>query len=381
MWSLRDASNNGRLNLGLTTTPAWATRNEKLRVTPGTDDLPVRRIAWQVRLRRKSGRGQAADSARSRWIAMKAMAVTIFERVADPEVFDGWVCDVRSAAQAARGFVAFAASIRRDTPLDWAVAVTFESEDLLHQWLDGETWKHLVRGAAARGCLRLSSDLVIIEGAVMPTGVAVVSSSVSDGLEGDFQAGHIRLTMAASQFSGYEGTAVFPPGALGKWMSLIRFRTEPQLSAWLRSPQRKEVLPPVRSSLTTDFSVFAKTTPLGTTVRNVDGKTEMTPSWKTAMLLLMVLYPMVMLQSKFVAPMIGKLGAQPWLSVWLSQVVSVALMQWWLMPTVSSWCRRWLDPVDGAGLRISLRGAAVAVIVYAASLTVFATVEWLQYWN
>ena len=101
----------------------------------------------------------------------------------------------------------------------------------------------------------------------------------------------------------------------------------------------------------------------------------MTPSWKTAMLLLMVLYPMVMLQSKFVAPVIGKLGAQPWLSVWLSQVVSVALMQWWLMPTVSSWCRRWLDPVDGAGLRISLRGAAVAVIVYAASLTVFATVE------
>ena len=138
---------------------------------------------------------------------------------------------------------------------------------------------------------------------------------------------------------------------------------------------------PVRSSLTKDFSVFAKTTPLGTTVRNVDGKTEMTPSWKTAMLLLMVLYPMVMLQSKFVAPVIGKLGAQPWLSVWLSQVVSVALMQWWLMPTVASWCRRWLDPVDGAGLRISLRGAAVAVIVYTASLTVFATVEWLQYWN
>jgi uncharacterized protein len=256
---------------------------------------------------------------------MKAMAVTIFDRVADPEIFDGWVCDVRSAAEAARGFVAFAASIRRDAPLDWAVAVTFESEDLLHEWLDGETWKHLVRGAAARGFLRLSSDLVIIEGAVMPTGVAIVSSSVSGGMEADFQAAHFRLTMAASQFSGYEGTAVFPPGVLGKWMSLIRFRTEPQLSAWLRSPQRKEVLPPVRSSLTKDFSVFAKTTPLGTTVRNVDGKTEMTPSWKTAMLLLMVLYPMVMLQSKFVAPVIGKLGAQPWLSVWLSQVVSVAL--------------------------------------------------------
>jgi hypothetical protein len=51
------------------------------------------------------------------------------------------------------------------------------------------------------------------------------------------------------------------------------------------------------------------------------------------------------------------------------------------MPTVSSWCRRWLDPVDGASLRISLRGALVAVIVYAASLTLFGTVEALQYWT
>ncbi len=312
---------------------------------------------------------------------MNAMAVTIFDRGADPEAFDSWVDDVRSAAEAAPGFVAFAASIRRDAPLDWAVAVTFESEDLLHHWLDGETWKLLVRGAASRGFLRLSSDLVIIEGAVMPTGLAIVSSSVSDGMEAEFQAAHVRLTTAASQFAGYEGTSVFPPGALGKWMSLIRFRTEPQLSAWLQSPQRAEVLPPVRSSLTKDFSVFAQTTPFGTTVRNVDGKTEMTPSWKSAMLLLMVLYPLVMLQSRFVAPVIAKMGAEPWLSVWLIQIFSVGLMNWWLMPTVASWCRRWLDPVDGASRRISLRGAAVAVIVYAASLTAFATVEVLQYWN
>ena len=81
------------------------------------------------------------------------MAVTIFDCAADPEVFDGWICDVRSAAEEVRGFVSFAASMSRDAPLDWAVAVTFESEDSVHQWLDGATWKHLVRAAAARGFL------------------------------------------------------------------------------------------------------------------------------------------------------------------------------------------------------------------------------------
>ena len=63
---------------------------------------------------------------------MMAIAVTIVHRVAGPDVFDAWAGDVRSAVQTAAGFVTFAASIRRDMPLDWAVAVTFDSEDLLH---------------------------------------------------------------------------------------------------------------------------------------------------------------------------------------------------------------------------------------------------------
>jgi antibiotic biosynthesis monooxygenase (ABM) superfamily enzyme len=40
-------------------------------------------------------------------------------------------------------------------------------------------------------------------------------------------------------------------------------------------------------------------------------------------------------------------------------------MQWWLMPAVSRPLRRWLDPVDGAGARISLAGAAVVIMLYA----------------
>lgn len=314
-------------------------------------------------------------------MTMNAMAVTSFERAADPVVFEDWATDVRAAMQGEHGFVACASSISQDEPLDWAVAVTFESEDLLHRWLDGVTWKQLVHSAARRGIVRLSADLVVVDGAVVPTGVAIVSSDVSSGREAEFHSAHTGLTQAAAGFPGYEGTAIFQPGAAGKWMSLIRFRTEPQLSAWLESPQREEVLPPVRSSLTRDFSVFAQTTPFGTTVRNVDGKPRMTPAWKSAMLLLMVLYPLVMMNSRFLAPVIADLGVEPWLSVWFIQVFSVALMQWLLMPTVASWCRRWLDPVDGASPRVSVRGAVVAVAVYVVALTIFATVDVLQYWD
>ena len=60
-------------------------------------------------------------------------------------------------------------------------------------------------------------------------------------MEADFQAAHVKLTMAASQFPGYEGTAIFRPGALGKWSCgylnniveqdhrRVKFRMQPML--------------------------------------------------------------------------------------------------------------------------------------------------------
>ncbi len=66
------------------------------------------------------------------------------------------------------------------------------------------------------------------------------------------------------------------------------------------------------------------------------------------MLILLVLYPTVMLLSRFMGPVLDGAGAPPpWLAMWLSQVVSVAVLQWALMPWVGRWFRRWLDPIDG----------------------------------
>jgi hypothetical protein len=88
-----------------------------------------------------------------------------------------------------------------------------------------------------------------------------------------------------------------------------------------------------------------------------------------------------MLLSRFVGPFFDSWGAQPWLALWLSQVLSISLMQWWLMPWATRPFRRWLDPVDGRGRRISLVGAAVVLAGYAGTLVVFATVQWLQFWD
>ena len=98
-------------------------------------------------------------------------------------------------------------------------------------------------------------------------------------------------------------------------------------------------------------------------------------------LILLVLYPTVMLLSRFMGPVLDDAGAPPWLAMWLSQVISVAVLQWALMPWVGQRFRRWLDPIDGAGVRISVFGASVILVGYLVTLSVFAIVRWLQYWD
>jgi antibiotic biosynthesis monooxygenase (ABM) superfamily enzyme len=312
---------------------------------------------------------------------MTATAVTILHRPVDPGEFHGWAAALRADGEAAEGFVESIVSIHDDERLDLAVAVTFRTELALNAWLDGESRAAVLADGASRRIHRASSDLVIIEGELTPPGVAVFRQDVAAGKDVEFASAQGGLTSASRQFAGYEGTVVFPQLTGGQWMSLIRFRTQRLLSEWMDSQQRVEALSSLRSTLTRDFSTASHTTPFGTTVRIENGETEFTPNWKSAMLVLMVLYPTVMLLSRFVGPTLDHLGAKPWLALWLSQVVSVSALQWVLMPFAARRMRTWLDPVDGAVLGVNLRGVAFVIGVYVLTLAIFANVTWLQFWD
>ncbi len=223
--------------------------------------------------------------------------------------------------------------------------------------------------------------MILTDDSPTPPGIGLFRHAVASGKEGDFRAMQARLSAAAVELPGYEGTILLPADERGEWLSMVRFRTAFQLSAWMRSAERTEAMSGLRSTLSKDFSTVSNITPFGTAVRVEDGRTLMTPNWKTAMLVLLVLYPTVMLLSRFFGPFMDQVGTPPWFGMWVGQILSVSALQWWLMPGISRPFRRWLDPVDGAGIRISLVGAAVVVVLYALTMLLFASVPELQFWD
>ncbi|MCV7230044.1 antibiotic biosynthesis monooxygenase [Mycolicibacterium komossense] len=314
--------------------------------------------------------------------AAVATAVTIFHPVGEPEAFDVWLNDLIDSAEAADGFSGAARGVHDIARFDWAVAVTFDTEDQVHAWLDSVERAGVMAHGRSRGYWCSTTDIVVVEAQAAPPGIGAFRHSVASGKEADFLTTQVELTAASAGFAGFEGTSLFPPAGGGEWLSLVRFRTQAQLTRWLLSHERAEVLGELRSSLTKEFAPVSSTTPFATTVRTTDtGKTVMTPDWKSAMMVLLVLYPTVMMLSRFFGPVLDGVGAQPWLALWLSQVISVSLMQWWFMPSISRPFRRWLDPIDGADRRISMRGALIILALYAVTLAIFASVKYLQFWD
>jgi uncharacterized protein len=87
-----------------------------------------------------------------------------------------------------------------------------------------------------------------------------------------------------------------------------------------------------------------------------------------------------MLLSRFLGPVFMDMGAEPWLSMWLGQIASVAALTYVLMPLGTRAFSPWLDPVDGASVKVSVLGALVVIAGYAATLWLFAAVPWLDFW-
>lgn len=306
--------------------------------------------------------------------------VSVFHPVSQTGFAD-WAALLAASAADSEGCLSARVSTVADGRFEPAVAATFVDEEACDRWVDSPRRAEILRDGRVHGWLASAPMLELVDGVPPPPGVGAFRHDIVSGKVGAFIDAQRDLTGAAREFSGYEGTSLFVDEDRETALSVLRFRTDRQLSAWVSSRERGAALSGLRSSLTHDFETMSSTTAFGTTVRNDHGRIRQTPNWKSAMMVLLVLYPTVMVLSRFLGPVLDRIGAQPWLALWLSQVVSVGLMQWWLMPWAAKPFRRWLDPVDGNSLRSNLAGAGVILLVYVGCLAIFANVTWLQFWD
>jgi uncharacterized protein len=151
------------------------------------------------------------------------------------------------------------------------------------------------------------------------------------------------LTQAAEGFPGYKGTELYPPAddRHQEWVAVIHFNDQESLQRWIDSPVRSDWINRLRSEVG-DFQL--KTLPSGFGAWFAGLQTgpegEPPPSWKIAMTVLLGLYPTVMVIALLLGKYLAPLG-MAW-SMLVSNVLSVALTQWVVIPPLMNALGPWL---------------------------------------
>ena len=286
--------------------------------------------------------------------------------------FAQWQVRWQTAVLAAKG--ALSVEFWPPAPPDQleAVAVArFTSVNTLRDWRRGDRHRALIDeviplvegGVVMQLVGQAAVDYSVRHGVTM-----VMVTDIKPGKEAAYRAWADRIQKAQAKFPGYVGSFVQPPQANETgWTTVLRFDSKANLEGWLKSDQRAALVK-ASEDLVSGFHAQRVDTSFPGWVPT-DPATGKPPNmWKTAALILLTLFPVVMLELKYLNPPLAELN--PALRTFIGNALSVALTTWPLMPLAIWAFHAWLFPEHRPRWLVTVM-PVVLVICYLIEIAVF----------
>ena len=229
--------------------------------------------------------------------------------------------------------------------LETVAIVRFSSIDALRHWRRGEVNRKLVDEIAPLVEGRLAMQLVgqaAVDYTVAHGVTMVMVTEIKPGKEAAYRAWANRIQKLQATFPGYLGSFVQPPQHKETgWTTVLRFDSAPNLERWLNSDARATMVKD-SEDLVAGFHAQRVDTSFPGWVAN-DPATGAPPNmWKTACLVLLTLFPVVMLELRFLNPHLEDFN--PAVRTFIGNAISVGLTTWPLMPLAIVGFHAWLFP-------------------------------------
>ena len=255
---------------------------------------------------------------------------------------------------------------------EWIIVLNFQSKGDLVVWQQSKEREALIaEGMPLFEDGNFGEFVQLGHGAERPKSdvTEVIFSRLKPGMEDTYREWAARIQTAQAKYPGYRGMFLQPPNEKGgTWTSFIRFESPGQLEAWMNSPERKELLSEGKTFIEHEqLARLATSFPGWVPLDPATGKGP--PNWKTAMLVLLGLFPVVMLELKYLNPVLAKLGLHASLATFIGNVISVALTSFLTMPWFVSSFGWWLFP-KAASAATTARGVLILLGLYVAEILV-----------
>ncbi len=262
--------------------------------------------------------------------------------------FGEWQAKFNKIIAAASGFVSLEIlSPAQTSTSEWMITQRFKTADNVIAWKNSKERDILFNDL--RSFLNREEFSEIQENEVKESellkGVVteVFISEINPGQELAYFDWMSKIHQVEEKFPGFRGVYIQAPNSgRGKnWITLLQFDKLENLDHWLTSPERQKVLKELKP-LINSIESHRVISPYAGWFSSLANQGELPPVWKQTMIVLLVLFPIVMLEIRFLMPFIAHLGLS--LSTFIGNAISVTLIAWPMMPIAIRFLKWWLSP-------------------------------------
>ena len=285
--------------------------------------------------------------------------------------FAAWQSRFTNAVADAEGFLALDIAPAFAGSPDWRIIQRFRSPEALERWRMSSVRAQMFAELAPMRDPRSAEfdDETVHSLDPLSCVTEVITTVIEPGKESVFRAWAETIQASQSTFPGYMGTLVQAPVSdeLRYWTTLVRFSTPAQLDAWLGSPDRKQLLERVEPDVAS-WKSYRMQSPFAGWFPDT-GNQPPPAAWKQTALVLLVLFPVVMLEIKFLSPLLA--GLHVAVATFIGNAISVSLVSWPLMNVAVFFMGWWLRPEPARRWQREALGACTMLALYLIELAIF----------
>lgn len=169
-----------------------------------------------------------------------------------------------------------------------------------------------------------------------------------------------KIHEAEAKFPGFRGMFVQSPTdpSNNKWVTCLQFDNSENLDRWLNSSERAAILKEL-APLIVSLESHRVFSPYAGWFSGVQRGGVTPPLWKQSMVILLMLYPIVMFEMKYLNPQVASFPQA--VGTFIGNALSVALLSWVFLPIAIYFLKDWLT---ASNLRITILGTVIVCALY-----------------
>lgn len=285
------------------------------------------------------------------------------------EAFVNWQAKLHGVVVKFPGFISLEVCSTPNIFLNWEITQRFDTAKNATAWRQSKQFQELKKELAnmleggSNGLQEEESQSSSIKSGV----TEVFITKVSPGQEKVFRDWIAKMHKVEAQFPGFRGLYVQAPSGSQNhnWISLLQFDTTENLDRWLSSSERQKILTESESFISS-LESHRMISPYAGWFSSISTGVKAPAAWKQGMMVLLVLFPIVMLEMKYLNPLLVSLNRS--LGTFIGNFISVGLVTWPLMPYAIRAFNWWLSPPASKEWQWTWLGLLIVLILYALSV-------------